>query len=186
MSAAEHDRPDVGHETTDADAGLLFYALAGLAVLLILVFVAMWLLFMFLNSDRPEGIGRQRNVQIQEEGPPEPRLQTSPAADLKEMREHEDQLLNSYGWVNKAAGIVRIPVSRAMEIVGRKGLPHLGPIGVPDETRNPFGYPEQLPKPIATGTEATQPAAPGAGPAGLRTGPSSVPPSGGGPSGKNP
>jgi hypothetical protein len=39
------------------------------------------------------------------------------------MRAAEDAALDSYGWVDKDAGIVRIPVDRAMEILAKKGLP---------------------------------------------------------------
>ena len=35
----------------------------------------------------------------------------------------EEAALNSYGWVDKDAGIVKIPVDRAMEILAKKGLP---------------------------------------------------------------
>ena len=55
--------------------------------------------------------------------PPQPRLQSSPPADLKTLRAHEDELLGSYGWVNRQAGTVRIPIGRAMELIARGGLP---------------------------------------------------------------
>jgi hypothetical protein len=54
---------------------------------------------------------------------PEPRLQISPARDLKAFREREDAELNSYGWVNRTAGVVRIPIQNAMELLVRQGLP---------------------------------------------------------------
>jgi len=49
--------------------------------------------------------------------PPEPRLQVSPAQDLKELRAAEDAMLHSYGWVDQQAGVVRIPIERAMELL---------------------------------------------------------------------
>jgi hypothetical protein len=55
--------------------------------------------------------------------PPSPRLQTTPAADLKEVREQEDQLLHSYGWVDKSQGVVRISIDRAMDSLATRGLP---------------------------------------------------------------
>ncbi|MDB6064255.1 MAG: hypothetical protein JWR26_463 [Pedosphaera sp.] len=54
---------------------------------------------------------------------PEPRLQISPPLDLKQMVASNDAQLNSYGWVDPKAGIVRIPIDRAMEILSQKGLP---------------------------------------------------------------
>ncbi len=42
---------------------------------------------------------------------------TPVSQDLLDLRAKEDQLLNSYGIADKAAGTVRVPVSRAMELV---------------------------------------------------------------------
>ncbi len=55
--------------------------------------------------------------------PPEPRLQTNPREDLRDLRAQEDAILNSYGWVDRAAGSVHIPIDRAMEIVLERGIP---------------------------------------------------------------
>ena len=56
--------------------------------------------------------------------PPEPRLQARPVPDLKAVRADEDALLNRYDWIDAQKGLVRIPVSRAMELVAKEGLPH--------------------------------------------------------------
>ena len=42
---------------------------------------------------------------------------TPVSQDLLDLRAKEDQALNSYGIADKAAGTVRVPVSRAMELV---------------------------------------------------------------------
>jgi hypothetical protein len=55
--------------------------------------------------------------------PPEPRLQTNPREDLRQFREQEDAILNSYGWVDRPAGVVRIPIEDAMKLMLRRGLP---------------------------------------------------------------
>ncbi len=55
--------------------------------------------------------------------PPEPRLQDMPAADLNEFRAREAEALHSYGWVEPNAGVVRIPIERAMELTLQRGLP---------------------------------------------------------------
>jgi hypothetical protein len=63
--------------------------------------------------------------------PPEPRLQNTPIADLKQIRDSEDQILGSYGWLDRDTGVIRIPVSRAMELLAQRGLPARS--GVPPE-----------------------------------------------------
>jgi hypothetical protein len=57
------------------------------------------------------------------ERPPEPRIQVRPVQELRAFRAYEDAILNGYGWVDRTAGVVRIPISRAMDIVAQRGLP---------------------------------------------------------------
>ncbi len=54
----------------------------------------------------------------------EPVLQIDPVGDLKAYKAKEEALLNSYGWVDKDAGIARIPIERAIELTAQKGLPY--------------------------------------------------------------
>jgi hypothetical protein len=51
-----------------------------------------------------------------------PRLQISPPADLQAFLAREEAELHSYGWINKTAGIARIPIERAVQILGEKRL----------------------------------------------------------------
>jgi hypothetical protein len=52
-----------------------------------------------------------------------PRLQVSPPLDLEAFRAKEQTELNTYGWINRTSGIVRVPIERAMEMVLQEGLP---------------------------------------------------------------
>jgi hypothetical protein len=54
---------------------------------------------------------------------PQPQLQKTPIPDLKAVRAAEDQVLNSYGWVDQQKGVARIPIAQAMEMVVQRGLP---------------------------------------------------------------
>jgi len=49
--------------------------------------------------------------------PPEPRLQVDPEMELEAMRLEEARRLEGYAWVNEPAGIARVPVERAIEIL---------------------------------------------------------------------
>jgi hypothetical protein len=62
-------------------------------------------------------------VDQDERVPPEPRLQTDPKKDLKDLRAAEDVILNGYSWVDKNNKIVRIPVADAMKLTLQRGLP---------------------------------------------------------------
>lgn len=55
--------------------------------------------------------------------PPAPRLEVAPRAEIDALRREEKALLESYGWVDRANGRVRIPVARALDLLEKKGLP---------------------------------------------------------------
>ena len=40
--------------------------------------------------------------------------------DLRELREAESNLLDHYGWVDKSAGVVRIPIDRAIDLLAAR------------------------------------------------------------------
>ena len=55
--------------------------------------------------------------------PPEPRLEVASADTVAKLRATEDALLNSYAWVDRQHGIVRIPIIQAMNLLAKQGLP---------------------------------------------------------------
>ena len=55
---------------------------------------------------------------------PEPRLQPAPALELEELQARWQLALESYGWVDREAGIARIPIERAMTILAERGGPN--------------------------------------------------------------
>jgi hypothetical protein len=55
---------------------------------------------------------------------PTPRLQTDDGnLEIAEMHAREDLLLNYYSWVDRSSGKVRIPITRAMQLIVQHGLP---------------------------------------------------------------
>ena len=46
--------------------------------------------------------------------------------NLKAFREHEHEVLTTYGWADKSAGVVRIPIDRAKDLLLERGLPVRG------------------------------------------------------------
>jgi hypothetical protein len=55
---------------------------------------------------------------------PGPLLQVSPREDLHQHRQRESRTLNATEWVNQPAGVVRIPIDRAIELTAERGLPN--------------------------------------------------------------
>ena len=54
---------------------------------------------------------------------PQPRLETDETTEINNFRMQEEQTLNSYGWVDHSAGVVHIPIDRAMQLLAQRGLP---------------------------------------------------------------
>jgi hypothetical protein len=108
-----------------SDVGFRAIVLFGLGLLIFagVIHVSMnWIFGYFAARQarldvRPSALADPRQV------PPEPRLQITPAQDLQQMRAAEDALLNTYGWVDREAGIVRLPIDRAIQLLAERGLP---------------------------------------------------------------
>ena len=111
-----------GYETTDANVRSLAIFGAGLFAMLVLVLVLSALVFRHFASSQSLGPPASPFADVRTL-PPEPRLQVEPRIDLEHLRAHEDSVLNSYGWVDPRAGVVRIPIARAMDRLLLKGLP---------------------------------------------------------------
>ena len=103
--------------------GVVMTSLA-LVVVAIVVQVAMWLLFdYFAVREAAKTPHLYPLASTETRLPPQPRVQANPAEDMKALRLESEAMLTSYAWVNEKAGIVRIPIDRAMILVAERGLP---------------------------------------------------------------
>lgn len=110
-------------------------ALAGLTVALVVVVVtASALMWPLTLGMRDRGAAQDPPPPVLEEArqphePPSPRLQSEPFGDLHELRATEDHILTTYGWVDEEAGLARIPIDRAIDLVVEHGIPQYAPTG---------------------------------------------------------
>jgi len=125
---AEHERRSAPEgEQFDRELSLrgILGFLFGLTAVMLAIAGIMWLLSVGLRdhleeSDPPPSPLPEANAVTL---PPKPRLQTHPERELQEMHAEEDSVLFSYGWVDRDAGIVRIPIEEAMAWVAEHGVP---------------------------------------------------------------
>jgi hypothetical protein len=106
--------PDTRAEHSDMSVTVV--ALVGLAVLLWVILAPLLLSQIYRRADADA----DRNLTI---NPPSPVLQLDPQSDLQKFRAQEEARLNSYGWVDRAKGIVHIPIDEAMKEVAARGIP---------------------------------------------------------------
>ncbi|MER3427840.1 MAG: hypothetical protein C4334_07030 [Pyrinomonas sp.] len=123
---------DVAYERSDVNTKAILKFIGWLAALTALCFLIVVGMFKYFeaSAERSEA---ETMPTIRREGeqrlPPEPRLQLAPGHaihpldDLKRLRAEEDAVLKNYGWVNREAGIVQIPVERAKELLVERGVP---------------------------------------------------------------
>jgi len=115
----------LGYETTDARIGPILGFAIGLAVFTVVVQLGLaWLFDVFRADARRESrplpaLAETERLQLPRDVDeiPKPRLQKSELADFQKQRQEEESLLHSYGWVDRDAGILRIPIEEAMRIL---------------------------------------------------------------------
>jgi len=119
MDTTEHQ----GHESSDANIRGVTWAALGLALTALLVHIVLYfqLHLLVTRAERSEPVPPSFAPAREQGPPPEPRLQTAPADDLRQMRAAEEKQLSSYGWVDRKAGIVHVPIERAKELVAEGG-----------------------------------------------------------------
>ncbi len=119
------DNPEVVHEESDVNVRAILSFGAGLVVVTAIELAFLWWLqgFYTARTARAQTIVFPMAVGQQDQQPPEPRLQDDPQRDMRELRTRQESALTGYGWVNKEAGVVRIPIDEAMRIVVERGLP---------------------------------------------------------------
>jgi len=93
----------------------------GLALMLIFVHGLLFGVYRYLQARRMEPVPRS-SVDVRPLVA-EPLLQASSSAERREMEAAEERFLSGYGWVDPKAGVVRIPIERAMDVLAEHGLP---------------------------------------------------------------
>jgi hypothetical protein len=148
--------PPLSHELSDADPSPILRFLVFLVVTTSAI--ALMVVYFYNYLERREASEKTARYPMSLTGverpvPPPPRLQNYPFQDIKELRRNDKPLLDSYEWIDRSAGTVRIPVDRAMDLLAERGLPYRKP-----------GQPSAAPPPPAPGAQPPGAAATGASP----------------------
>ena len=133
------------HEKKDVDVASMFLVALILFLSGALVCLAMWGLMRFLVAKQyAEEVARTPAAKTGESFP-QPRLQTQPARDLRRLRAEEEARLNSYGWIDRSAGVAHIPIDQAMDLLLERGLPDVGKNQTPLQFMQ--SRPQEIPSP---------------------------------------
>ena len=108
------------YETSDANTRGVWIFVVCLTATVVAVCFAIGLMMRMLGDDSQHPASRDSGPGT---SPPSPTLQLSTRADMDQYRADQKALLDGYGWIDRDAGTVRIPIERAMEIVATRGIP---------------------------------------------------------------
>jgi hypothetical protein len=132
----EMHNDDVAHEHSDINIPALIWSGVVLAAVVLVTAGLMFVLFNVL-----EGQAKARDPKLSPlampattmppttnaspffGSAPEPKLMANEPANLKDVREVEQQQLHSYGWVDEKGGVARIPIDEAKKLMLERGLP---------------------------------------------------------------
>ena len=123
MATSTNLPPRGGYEKSDANPrGLVYFALVIAAILVAASLSLIWLFRYFQKAENPGSVVAPP-FAAERPLPASPRIQPNPGADMQGYFQSQQNLLNSYGWIDRQNGIVRLPIDRAMELLLERGLP---------------------------------------------------------------
>lgn len=123
MSKPKDKHTNPGYELSDAQFKPLLAWAIGLIVLIAGALALSLGLFDLLHHRSQATMVQPSPLAEARQLPPFPRLQVKPEEAWYLFEAQEDSVLNSYGWVGRDAGIVRIPIDDAMKIAFQRGFP---------------------------------------------------------------
>lgn len=110
-----------GHEPDEVNRRWIVVSGVGLALLVALSLLMMMGVVWFLNS-QSEVVAKTNREANHEISNPKVKVTANQPLQLRNLRESEEQRLNGYEWIDKKAGVARIPIDRAMGILATKGV----------------------------------------------------------------
>lgn len=128
MSAQSETRQRGGHEATKVPLKGVLWFVAGFIATAVIIHVCL-IGYASLLGAYEKGFGRVHQIRPNQVPQyPAPALQVKPQVDLQTYRTRADRDLNSYGWIDQAHGMAKIPIERAMELLAARGLPVRPPV----------------------------------------------------------
>lgn len=119
------------YETRDVHAPGVLAFLVGLGLVIVLVALACWGFFGFDLAHFREPAASPSPFAATRQVPLGPELQVHSREDWLKFREEQQKSLETFGWENRSAGTVRVPIEEAMQLLVKKGVPVQGTTAAP-------------------------------------------------------
>lgn len=123
-----------GFEREDLSSRSVMYFMAGLAIFAAVIYVIVFGMYHFLDTYQkthqaaisplvtPQADTRNATEENTKTFP-QPRLEENERSQLRDVIQDQDRKIETYDWVDKDKGIVKIPIERAMDLLVQRGLP---------------------------------------------------------------
>src|SRR5690348_5733114 len=119
--AAQPQSGQSGHESSQVPLEPILWCLEGFIVTAVVIHLALIGYASLLGASH-KSFGRVHQIQPNQ-AYPAPALQVNPQIDLQNYRTLAEHDLKTYGWIDQAHGVTKIPVDRAMDLLLARGLP---------------------------------------------------------------
>jgi hypothetical protein len=121
--AEDHDALEKGYESYALRIGPILIATAAILLVAALSFASMWVMFfamekasIYLAEDPPPMAAQQKPYEGL-------LIQADPPAELTQVRLEAQETLSAYGWVDKDAQLVHLPIETAKTLALKRGFP---------------------------------------------------------------
>jgi hypothetical protein len=116
---SHYDSNLAGHEPIEANVRAVWITGGVLASVVAGTFLVILGLMAWLEATP----ARSREMQAESNADAKMDPDWNVPPQLQQLRTKEQQFVNTYGWVDQPAGVARIPLDRAFEIITENGLP---------------------------------------------------------------
>jgi len=111
------------YETRDTQPSGVYKFLVVMAVVLIASGLLCWAMFRFFTANVVDNPASDSPFAETRQLPLGPQLQVNPREDWLKFSQQQEQSLQTYAWENRTAGTARVPISVAMDLLVKKGVP---------------------------------------------------------------
>ena len=134
-----HSGKETGFEREDLSTRGVFAFMIGLAIVGVIIYFIIVGMYSFLDKyersqmatasplvtskDAGSRVVTQADMDKAFKDNGAPMLETDERGQFRDFLIHQENQLNSYGWVDEKAGVAHIPIERAMELTVQRGLP---------------------------------------------------------------
>jgi hypothetical protein len=114
--------PEALHEPNAVNIPGVVKFFVWLSAVIVVAALSMWGLLHYFDARKAQEEPPPSPLATGPRLPPEPRLQgapgssSSPSEDIRRFREREDQMLDSYGWIDRQNGVIHIPIEQAKRL----------------------------------------------------------------------